>query len=76
MGKGKVLIGVTVPKDLVSIIDERRGPLDWPRAKYTLAVLQWWKKQGCPPISSVDETGQLMAAEGKAPYQTKKAASY
>jgi hypothetical protein len=68
-GKGKTLIGVTMPEEHVLIIDERRKNLRWSRPEYIATIVENWVMQGCPPIARIDETNLI--AEGKAPYGKK-----
>jgi len=80
-GKGKATLSVSnAPLELVSVIEQRRAPLGWTKSQFTLAVLQYWQAQGCPPVAPIDrmamtaadaarDLGVPMAAEpGQAPY--------
>jgi hypothetical protein len=64
IGKDRVFLGASAPKVLGKIIDERREPLGWSRAKFTLEVLELWRAQGCPHVSESDRLMQI-AKKGK-----------
>ena len=53
-GKGKTLISVTVPNDLVKVMDARAEALSWSRAQFALAIFEQWKAAGYPAVSETD----------------------
>jgi hypothetical protein len=59
IGKDKEMIGITVPKRLAAIIDDRREMLRWPRAAFALAILEEWAARGCPPVNESDRLMQV-----------------
>lgn len=61
IGKDKVFLGASAPKILGKIIDERRKPLGWSRARFTLEILELWRAQGCPAVSESDRLMQVAA---------------
>ena len=61
IGKNRIFLGASAPKSLGDIIDARREPLGWSRAKYTLEILALWQAQGCPPVSESDRLMQIAA---------------
>lgn len=56
IGKNRVFMGASAPKELVALIDARSEALGWSRAQYMLAVIEWWCANGAPPIGRTDET--------------------
>ena len=80
-GKGKGQLSIAnAPLELIATIEARRAALGWTKSQFTLAVLQYWQAQGCPPVAPIDrmamtaadaarDLGVPMAAEsGQAPY--------
>lgn len=63
IGKDRVFLGASAPKALGKVIDDRRKPLGWSRARFTLEILELWRAQGCPPVSESDRL--MMIAAGK-----------
>ena len=64
IGKDRIFLGASAPKELGQIIDDRREPLGWSRAKFTLEILALWKAQGCPPVSESDRLMQIAKKKG------------
>jgi len=71
IGKDRVFLSASAPKDLVDIIDARAEALGWSRAKYMLAVVAMWRDEGAKPINKIDET---MAAEVMSKFRPQKPA--
>lgn len=63
VGKGKHFIGLSVPLKPVQNIDSRAKALGWTRARYTLAIVEKWYAEGCPPVSEADNALQVLAGK-------------
>lgn len=72
VGKGKTLLSVSAPAELIAEIDRRAAALRLSRASYTLAVMEKWQAEGCPPVTKADEAMQhLLELEKHLPAKTK-----
>ena len=74
VGKGKTLLSVSAPQKLIDVLDTRANALRLSRASYTLAVLEKWYDEGCPPVIESDRAMQhlrqlekTLPAAGRAP---------
>jgi hypothetical protein len=56
IGKDRVFLSASAPKELVDVIDARAEALGWSRAKYMLAVVEMWRAEGAKPINKIDAT--------------------
>ena len=55
-GKGKTMVSVTAPDELLAIVDARAEALGWSRAKFALAILETWQAEGSKPVNKIDAT--------------------
>lgn len=67
IGKGRILLSTSAPKEIVSLIDARAEALGWSRAQFTLAIIEQWEAAGAKPVSKTDAT---MAPEVMAKFNT------
>jgi hypothetical protein len=54
IGKGRALIGVTIPKAVMNLIKERAKLLNIPPSRYDRHVIESWAKTS-PPVAPNEE---------------------
>lgn len=67
-----MVIGATVRREIVDIIDDRRLRLNkTSRSEFTAMILEWWYVKGCPAVSDADKFLLLAVAYSQAKYGKK-----